>query len=193
MDRARRALASPGGGGLAGELALRIARLLIAPVLLASFGIASLACGEASPGTGAVGAPAPAYAARTLTGDSVALADLEGDVVLLNVWATWCAPCREEIPALQSLHVARAADGLRIVGVSVDARGAVDDVRRFAGEFGITYELWHDPAEGVATAFLLHGVPSTVLIDREGIVRWRHVGPIREDDPGLMAALSAAL
>lgn len=166
-------------------------------VLALAAALAGAACGGSAPegatATGSVGAPAPDYAAVSLAGDSVALSSLRGEAVLLNVWATWCAPCREEIPVLQALHEARAEDGLKIVGVSVDAGGAARQVRGFADDFGMTYALWHDPGERVMSAFLLHGVPSTILIDRAGIVRWRHVGPVKEDDPGLARALDQAL
>lgn len=140
-----------------------------------------------------VGATAPLYSAITLAGDSIALADLEGEVVLLNVWATWCIPCREEIPALQRLHEEYAARGLRIVGVSVDARGEEQTVKDFADSFGVTYDLWLDPSEEVISTFRVIGVPNTYLIDREGRVLWKHIGPVLDDDPGLLAGLESAL
>ena len=141
----------------------------------------------------AVGKPAPAYGAVTLDGDSVSLAARRGKVVLLNIWATWCHPCREELPVLQRLYERNAARGLEIVGVSVDSRGEREKVRAFARQFGLTYPLWHDPDERVATLFLAPGVPATYLIDRAGVLRWRHVGPVRENDPALRQALEEAL
>lgn len=140
-----------------------------------------------------VGALAPEYAAVTLAGDSISLADLEGEVILLNVWATWCIPCREEIPALQRLHEEYADQGLRIVGVSVDGRGEAQNVEEFATSFGVTYDVWLDPAEQVVSTFRVIGVPNTFLIDREGRVLWRHIGPVRDDDPALLASLREAL
>ena len=140
-----------------------------------------------------VGAIAPQYSAVTLAGDSVSLADLEGEVVLLNVWATWCIPCQEEIPALQRLHEQYSGQGLRIVGVSVDALGEEQNVKEFAESFGVGYDVWLDPAERVISTFRVLGVPNTYLIDRGGRVLWKHIGPVVDDDPGLLAEIRAAL
>jgi cytochrome c biogenesis protein CcmG/thiol:disulfide interchange protein DsbE len=140
-----------------------------------------------------IGAPAPTYAAEKLDGSPIALADLRGQVVLLNIWATWCKPCREEIPALERLHQAHAARGLLIAGVSIDV---VDDTARIAGfarDLGATYPLWLDRDDRVSMIFRSIGVPSTYLIDRAGVLRWRHMGPVRSDDPALLAALETAL
>ena len=142
---------------------------------------------------GAVGAPAPEYSAVTLAGDSITLASMRGDVVLLNMWATWCHPCREEIPALQRLHESLADSGLRVVGVSVDAGGEAERVAAFAREFGVTYAIWLDPDERVAETFYTIGVPTTLLIDRSGTVRWRHTGPVKDTDPALRRALRDVL
>ena len=140
-----------------------------------------------------IGRPAPAYRAVAIDGDSVSLAELRGTVVLLNIWATWCHPCRDEIPVLQRLHETYAARGLALVGVSVDARGEERQIREFARGFGMTYPIWHDPDERVSATFLAVGVPATYLIDREGILRWRHVGPVRDGDPALARRLEEAL
>ena len=140
-----------------------------------------------------IGQPAPRYAAATLTGDSVSTAALAGKVVLLNVWATWCAPCRAEIPYLQSLYEKRRAEGLEIVGVSVDARGQDEAIRAFAREFRMTYPIWRDPEERIQSLYMALGVPSSYLIDRKGILRWRRLGTIRESDTTLTRALTDAL
>lgn len=151
-------------------------------------------CGEQGPRPpSSVGERAPAYAAEALSGDSVSLEQLRGKVVLLNVWATWCDPCREEIPALQELHEAHADEGLRVVGVSVDAEGEQESVRSFAKEFGMTYDVWLDPDQRVSDIFRLRGVPSTFLIGPEGELLWKHLGPVRTDDPALQSALRQAL
>lgn len=161
------------------------------PVLLL---IAVAACeGAEIPRAPEVGAMAPQYAAVDLAGDSVSLADHEGEVVLLNVWATWCIPCQKEIPALQRLHERFGEQGLRIVGVSVDARGEEANVRQFADSYGVTYDVWHDPAEQVISTFRVIGVPNTFLIDREGVVRWKHIGPVLDDDPALLTSVREAL
>ncbi|MGK2935262.1 MAG: TlpA family protein disulfide reductase [Gemmatimonadaceae bacterium] len=140
-----------------------------------------------------IGAPVPAYAAASLAGDSVSLAALRGKVVLLNVWATWCHPCRDEIPELQALHERYAARGLELVGVSVDAESADGAIRSFMHDFRMTYPVWRDPGERVSAQFHIVGVPATFLIDREGVLRWRKTGPIQPGDATLAAALEEAL
>ena len=140
-----------------------------------------------------IGEPAPRYAATTLAGDSASTAALKGKVVLLNVWATWCAPCRDEIPYLESLYQRHRGQGLEIVGVSVDARGQESAIREFAQEFRMTYPIWRDPDERVQSTFLALGVPASYLIDRNGVLRWKHLGTIRASDTTFTQALSAAL
>lgn len=153
--------------------------------------IAIAGCERIPPG--GVGAAAPAYRAMTVAGDSVSLAGLRGRPVLLNVWATWCHPCREELPVLQKLHEANASRGLTLVGVSIDAAGAADAIEEFARRYGVTYALWHDPDNTVSTVFQGIGVPLSVLIGPDGVIRWKHLGPVRENDPALASALEQAL
>ncbi len=145
------------------------------------------------PSFGNVGEEAPRYAAPALNGDSVSLAGLRGNVVLLNVWATWCIPCRKELPELQKLHEQYAARGLRVVGVSVDDGGADRAVDQFVREFGLTYTILRDPAENVSHAFAIPGVPASFLIDRNGKIVWRHPGPFTTTDTALQNALKSTL
>ena len=155
--------------------------------------LALSACGGAEAGAVRVGAPAPDYATTTLAGDSASLVALRGKVVLLNVWATWCHPCRDEIPELEVLHQRLRGRGLEIVGVSVDVPGMEGGIRSFMKEFGMSYAVWLDPDERVSSQFRTIGVPETFLIDRAGVIRWRKIGPVRRDDPTLSAALDRAL
>ena len=140
-----------------------------------------------------VGLEAPSYAARDLKGDSVSLALLRGKPVLLNVWATWCLPCKEEIPYLEKLYAEHAARGLQIIGVSIDARGDEAKIESFASDFRMTYPIWRDPDERVNSRFLAIGVPSTYLIDRDGILRWKHLGTLRPTSAGFQEALDEVL
>lgn len=145
--------------------------------------------------TGAVtiGAPAPAYRTLSLAGDSVSLQDQRGKVVLLNVWATWCHPCRAEIPELRAIHEKYKSRGLELIGVSVDGEGSDDAIQRFMKEFQMNYTIWRDPDERVSTQFLLVGVPATFLIDRNGVLLWRKTGPVAPGDTSLSAAIDRAL
>jgi cytochrome c-type biogenesis protein len=140
-----------------------------------------------------VGKPAPAYRAVSSTGDSVSLAGLRGKAVLLNVWATWCHPCRDEIPELQQIYERYRDRGLELVGVSVDAAGQDEAIAAFARQYGMTYPVWRDPDEIVSATFLVVGVPATFLIDRTGIVRWKKTGPIARADSALTAAIEQSL
>jgi peroxiredoxin len=168
---------------------MRVPHWMVVPVVL------GLACGE--PGADDAGGPAmdpaPALAAVTLDGDSVHLARLRGQVVLLNVWATWCVPCRREVPELQALHTAHSGRGLRVVGITVDSRGAEEQIRRFVDEFGMTYEVWWDPDQSVMQKLGAIGVPLTVVIDRQGRIAWRHLGVFEGGDPAMMEAIEEAL
>ena len=140
-----------------------------------------------------VGAPAPAYATVSLEGDSVSLAKQKGKVVLLNIWATWCHPCRQEIPELRAIHARYRERGLELVGVSVDTDGTDDAIRSFMKDFEMTFPIWRDPDERISTTFLAIGVPATFLIDKDGILRWRKTGPIAPNDTALTAAIDRAL
>jgi thiol-disulfide isomerase/thioredoxin len=121
------------------------------------------------------------------------LETLRGRPVLLNVWATWCHPCRDEIPELQRLYERYRGRGLELVGVSVDAAGDNEAVREFMRRYGMTYPVWRDPGERVSAAFLVVGVPATFLIDRGGVLRWKKTGPIALEDSTLTAAIERAL
>ena len=165
----------------------------VAPVLLAAAIAACTAGRESGSERVEVGAPVPAYATVSLSGDSVSLAGLRGKVVLFNIWATWCHPCRYEIPELRELHAKYRDRGFEVVGVSVDAHGTDEAIRGFMDEFQMEYPVWRDPDERVSTRFLAIGVPATYLIDREGILRWRMTGPIAPGDTALSAAIERAL
>lgn len=161
-------------------------------VLLAA--ATSAACGdEVRAGGATVGEPAPAYAAPMLAGDTVSLADLRGDAVVLNVWATWCPPCREEMPGLQALQEQFADQGLRVVAVSIDSRSAAGEVRDFVESNGITFTILHDADERVTRTFRAVGVPETYLIDREGRLVRRWIGKIDPQAEPIQAAVREAL
>lgn len=157
--------------------------------------VAAAACGveRSTPGPVTIGEPAPAYRATTLEGDSISLADLRGRVVLLNVWATWCHPCREEVPFLQDVHERYADEGLELIGVSVDAAGEEATIRDFAGRYGMTYPIWRDPGERVSSTFLIIGVPASFIVGRDGTLLWRKTGPVSESDTAFRRILEDAL
>lgn len=143
-----------------------------------------VACGEVGelPPRPTPGNPAPEVAGTTLAGDSLSLSGLEGSPVLLNLWATWCPPCREEMPYFEELYGAYAGMGLRIVGVTVDGRSALDQVVAFTSEVGITYDILLDPRGRSMDAYQVVGLPATFLIDTAGIIRLARYGPVSEAD-----------
>ena len=149
--------------------------------------------GDGLPARVTAGSPAPEFQALTLAGDTVSLESLRGAPVLLNLWATWCAPCRRETPFLQTLHERYAPAGLQVVGVSTDTRAAAPDVEAFVQEFGVTYRILHDPDGRSMDLFSAIGLPSTYLIGSDGEVLWLRLGEVREGDRGFQEALSEAL
>ena len=159
----------------------------------ATFALVTAGCARERAQPVQIGQPAPRYAATTLAGDSASITGLAGKVVLLNIWATWCHPCRDEIPYLETLYEKHRANGFEIVGVSVDARGQDAEISDFVKEFRMTYPIWRDPDERVQSTFLALGVPASYLIDRQGVLRWRRIGVIRAGDTTLTRALTDAL
>jgi len=125
------------------------------------------------------GADAPDYQISTLDGEPAFLEDCRGDVVLLNIWASGGAPCREEMPSMQELYDRMEGTDFEILAVSVDApMGERDpyngqlggDLRAFAEEFGLSFPIFHDPDGGIQRAYQTTGVPESFLIARDGVI-----------------------
>jgi cytochrome c biogenesis protein CcmG/thiol:disulfide interchange protein DsbE len=138
-----------------------------------------------------VGTEAPNFPARDLMGNPVALADLRGQVVLLNIWATWCEPCRDEMPSMQRLYQTLAPEGLKMVAVSIDAApGAVDpsghaggNIDDFARELGLHFPIWHDQSGAIQQTYRTTGVPESFVIDRSGTIIKKVIGATEWDSP----------
>ena len=138
-----------------------------------------------------VGATVPLYAARTLTGDTVHIGGSEPATVL-NVWATWCTSCQEEMAALDSLRTEYQAKGLRVVAVSVD-NGAIEKVRRFAESNHLGMTVAHDPLSTINQTYEVVGVPTTFIVGRDGKLLWRHTGNVTEVMADARATIEKAL
>lgn len=136
---------------------------------------ASSAAVPAAPPSLPVLGPAPSWQVADLQGNPVRAADFKGKVVVLDFWATWCPPCRQEIPGYIAMMKAYAAEGLVVVGVSLDEAG-VPVVKAFADKVGINYPVVMGTEEIQAAFGGLEGLPTTFLIDREGRVRDRKLG-----------------
>lgn len=120
--------------------------------------------------------PAPDFSLQTFDGQTIRLSDYRGKVVMVNIWASWCLPCREEAPVLQAAYEEWADDGLVIIGVNwVDTE---DKAREFIEEFGLTYPNGPDLEQRIARAFRMKGIPETYFIDRQGSAVYAHVGPL---------------
>jgi len=119
------------------------------------------------------GARAPDIRAVTLdeVPEERTLADYQGHVVLLNIWATWCAPCEAEMPSMQLLHQSYADSGLRIVAVSIDEPGSEDVIRAFVDRHKLTFDILHDPTKQITKIYRTTGYPETFVIGRDGVIR----------------------
>ena len=121
--------------------------------------------------------PLPEFGFENVEGQPMTLSDFEGTVVLLNVWATWCVPCREEMPTLDALQAELGSSEFKVVALSIDRAGA-DVVQDFYSEIGIrNLDLFIDPTMKTTTALGIPGLPTTLLIDRNGRELGRLVGP----------------
>jgi thiol-disulfide isomerase/thioredoxin len=144
-------------------------------------------------GPPSVGAVMPPYSAELLGGGKFNVEAQKGNVTLLNIWATWCPPCRAEIPDLQKLHDRYSSRGFNVVGVSVDAEGASQEVRDFVREKAMRYPVVLDPEGALADMFETPVIPMSVLVDREGKVVWVHQGTVSHDDPEINQLLEKSL
>jgi len=167
----------------------RIPRLLAAALAVTWWG-----CIPSEETTLRGGDPVPAFTAISLEdGSPVSLSDYLGQTLLVNLWATWCHPCRTETPYLQSVYEDYRDRGLRILGVSVDLPADSAAVVHFVEEFSVTYDIALDPDAVSRETFHARGLPTSVLIDREGTVAFSWIGPIPEGDPTFVQGLEAAL
>ena len=115
-------------------------------------------------------------------GTQWALGDQKGKIVLINYWATWCAPCQEEMPALNRIAAEQAHAGVEVLGISLEAgEGGPERVREFVKRFGVTYPIALGPAT-LASAADTIGIPNTLLVDRSGRLAKVYAGPIRASD-----------
>lgn len=178
---ARHAVRAPGGRGAARvrTLAALAVVVVLAAVWLSRQRIRPVVAGY----------PAPDFAVTDAGGETVTLDSYDGVVVLVNVWATWCAPCREEMPSMQRLYDRFSRDDFEIAAISVDAPPTrVDaggnpggDPVAFAQELGLTFPVLLDPTGGIRKAYRTSGVPESFLIGRDGIIYKKVAGPTAWD------------
>ena len=142
-----------------------------------------------------VGSKAPEFLASAIDGvpRTKTLESYKGEVVLLNVWATWCLPCRTEMPSIQALHDRFAARGLKVVAISIDKAGATEAIRQFRDQYGLTFEILQDPTGNIQRDYQTTGVPETFIIGRDGLIRRKVIAADNWDSPGNRALFSQLL
>jgi thiol-disulfide isomerase/thioredoxin len=137
--------------------------------------------------------PVPELTFFDAAGNQVTLADFQGEVVVLNLWATWCAPCRREMPSLDRLQARYAGNGLEVVALSLD-RGDVAKIREFFEELGIAnLAIYQDPQARASRELGAPGLPTTIVIDRAGQEVGRLLGPAEWDSDAAFAVVDTLL
>lgn len=168
-------IASPRGG----PRRLVLAAWLVAGVAaIVAFLTVSVARPTGPVDTPIVGRPAPAFDLQTLDGQRISLAELRGSPVVLNFWASWCIPCREEAPLLTAADATYRSRGLRILGVVY--QDSSENAGSFMARYGQAYPGLLDPDGRTAIDYGVFGIPETFFIDSTGVVRSRQVGPVTE-------------
>jgi thiol-disulfide isomerase/thioredoxin len=186
--------------GLASSHRLRRALALAAVVLLAASvweiyrDVGERAVGPRTEvGWASAAQPVPDIRFQGADGKPYTLSNFRGKVVLLNVWATWCVPCRKEMPALDRLQQTLGGPDFQVVALSINSGGAAV-VRQFYDEIGIrSLSVYVDPSMEASGKLRAVGIPTTLLIDREGRERWRKTGPAEWDSPEIIESLRAKL
>ncbi len=141
---------------------------ILAAALLGAMAATSLAASDM------VGKPAPDFALKSSTGENLRLSEYRGDVVMINFWATWCGPCRQEMPLLDDLYNRYERVGFRLLGVNIDdnSQRAIDMMR----ELDVNFPVLFDAKKDVSKLYDVNAMPVTVILDREGNVRHVHQG-----------------
>lgn len=161
-------------------IAIGLGALLLAGVLGRRLAPSDEARGE-DPGAAAErgeprGEPAPTIYFETLEGSTASLLDYTGRVVVLNLWGTWCAPCRYEIPELAELHAAYEDRGAIVIGLAIDS-GDAAQIGAFAERYGVNYPIWTSTGAIAVSEFEAVGYPFTLVVDQAGRIRERYLGP----------------
>jgi len=133
-----------------------------------------------------VGVEAPGFTAQTIdvAAKPKTLSDYRGQVLVLNLWATWCIPCRTEMPSIEALYKELGPKGLKVVAVSVDEEGMQGKIRDFVQEFGLSFDILHDAAGVMQGIYRSTGIPETFVIGKDGVIRKKWVGADDWNSPG---------
>ena len=123
-----------------------------------------------------VGFLAPDFSLESLSGDQISLSDMRGKVIVLNLWASWCPPCRAEMPALQRVYQANHERGLEVLAVNMTSQDNIAAVEDFVQEFNLTFPILLDTRGEVGNAYLMRALPTTFFIDQDGVIQRVIVG-----------------
>lgn len=166
------------------KLSVRLTMLVAAAALLVACRQEAPSSWPSSGGPTALGtgAPAPDFSFPTFEGREIGLVDLRGKVVVLSFWASWCVPCRTEMPYFERTYRAHKAGGVEFIGLAL--QDDVESARAFLHELGITYPNGIDERNQVALRYQVTGLPTTVFIDPAGLISRKWAGPISEQDLG---------
>jgi peroxiredoxin len=134
--------------------------------------------GVSLPESAAVGAAAPDFDLNKLNGENIKLNDLRGKIVVINFWATWCEPCKIEMPFFESLYLAQNPK-LEILAVNFDE--PPQQVQQFVDDFGISFPVLLDPGAEVQKLYRVRGYPTTFVVDEKGVISFHHIGLITEE------------
>ena len=164
-------------------------------VVISITGLAYAGAFDVTPSAVSPGSAAPEFRAATLDAHPVTkgIADYRGQVVLLNLWATWCGPCEWEMPSIQALHNDFAASGLKVVAVSVDDPGFEQRVREYVTRKGLTFEILSEGSGKIEATYQARGIPATYLIGRDGLIRKRVAGASNWNSPANRALIAQLL
>jgi thiol-disulfide isomerase/thioredoxin len=172
-------------------------RLLVSLIAVAATitGLAYAGAFEIAPSRVSPGAPAPDFRAVTLDAHPVAkgIADYRGEVLLLNLWATWCGPCEWEMPSIEALYRNFGPRGLKVVAVATDDPGFEQRVRDFVARKGLTFEILSEGTGRIEADYETRGIPATYLVGRDGIIRKRVAGASDWNSPANRALVAQLL
>lgn len=157
---------------------------------LLGLAVLSVACVRAPAPSRATG-PVPSLVLRRLDGPPTTLDSYRGRVLLVDVWATWCEPCRRSMPFYRDLRTALGAKGFEVLAISVDE--SADDIRAYLAHTPMPFPVFHDPSGEAASRLGAAAMPTSFLVDRDGTVRWVHDGFDQGDEPVVRARVMALL
>lgn len=151
--------------------------------------------GGSAPQQVRVGSPVPEFRAATLDGAPriKSIADYKGEVVLINLWATWCGPCVIEMPSIQRLYDRYREAGFKVIAVAVDDPGNEQRILDFVADHGLTFEILHEGTGKIESAFQTQGIPATFLVGRDGRIRKLNLGAADWDSPANRAVVAQLL